>query len=149
MGPRDLPERLRPLRHRLARRRPHPGPAIAPDGTGTRLDQVCIDIAPSAHDTEVAFWSALTGLKVVPSSRFAEFSWLERPAGIPLEVLFQRLAEERPTSAHLDVSSSDADASRAQHEALGAEFVREGANWLVMRDPGGGIYCLIRREPEG
>jgi predicted enzyme related to lactoylglutathione lyase len=123
-------------------------PFTAPDGTRTRLDQVCIDIAPSAHEAEVAFWSGLTGLKVVPSSRFAEFSWLERPAGLPVEVLFQRLGEERPTSAHLDASSSDADASRAWHETLGAEFVREGANWVVMRDPAGGIYCLIRREPE-
>lgn len=118
------------------------------EGRRSRLDQVCIDIAPSAHDTEVAFWSGLSGLPVVPSSRFAEYSWLERPAGFPLDVLFQRVGEERPTSAHLDVSSSDADAEREWHESLGAEFVREGPNWLVMRDPGGGIYCLIRREPE-
>lgn len=125
-----------------------PTPLTTPDGTRTLLDQVCIDIAPSAHATELAFWSTLTGLKVIPSTRHPEFSWLQRPPGTPLEVLFQRLDEERPTSAHLDISSSNADATRAQHEALGAQFVREGANWLVMRDPGGGIYCLIRREPE-
>lgn len=124
-------------------------PFVAPDGTRTRLDQVCIDIAPSALDTEVAFWSGVSGLRVVPSSRWAEFSWLEPVHGWPVEVLFQRIDEERPTSAHLDVSSTDADASRRWHESLGAEFVREGANWLVMRDPGGGTYCLIRREPEG
>ncbi|MEY9926737.1 putative enzyme related to lactoylglutathione lyase [Catenulispora sp. GP43] len=124
------------------------GPFAAADGRRSRLDQVCIDIAPSAHDAEVAFWGGLTGLHVVPSSRWEEFSWLERPAGFPVEVLFQRLGEERATSAHLDVSSSDADAERAWHESLGAEFVHEGGNWLVMRDPGGGTYCLIRREPE-
>ena len=130
-----------------------PRPLVAPDGTRSRLDQVCIDIAPSGHDAEVEFWSRLSGLRVVPSRRWEEFSWLEPPSGSPvsppLEVLFQRLGEERPTSAHLDVSSSDADASRRWHESLGARFVREGAYWLVMRDPGGGIYCLIRREPGG
>jgi catechol 2,3-dioxygenase-like lactoylglutathione lyase family enzyme len=123
-------------------------PFTAPDGTRTRLDQVCIDIAPSAHDAEVAFWSGLSGLDVVPSRRHAEFSWLRVPEEWPVEVLFQRLGEERPTSAHLDVSSTDADASRRRHESLGAEFVGEGLNWLVMRDPGGGIYCLIRRDPD-
>ena len=82
------------------------------------------------------------------SRRWEEFSWLERPPGCPVEVLFQRIGEERPTSAHLDVSSSDADASREWHESLGATFVREGANWLVMRDPADGVYCLIRSEPE-
>jgi hypothetical protein len=122
-------------------------PFVAPDGTRTRLDQVCIDIAPSAHDAEVAFWSGVSGLKVIPSSRWEEFSWLEPPQGSPVTVLFQRIDEERPTSAHLDVSSSDADASRAWHESLGAQYVGEGRNWLVMRDPGGGIYCLIRRDP--
>jgi hypothetical protein len=130
-----------------------PRPFLAPDGTRSRLDQVCIDLAPSVHDAEAEFWSGLSGLRVVPSRRWEEFSWLEphsgSPVSPPLEVLFQRLDEERPTSAHLDVSSSDADASRRWHESLGAEFVREGANWLVMRDPGGGVYCLIRREPGG
>ena len=123
-------------------------PLVAPDGTRSRLDQVCIDIAPSAHDAEVAFWSDLTGLPVQVSPRWEEFSWLEPPAGSPVAVMFQRIGEERPTSAHLDVASSDADAGRVWHESLGAEFVREGANWLLMRDPGGGVYCLIRREPE-
>ena len=128
-------------------------PFVAPGGTRTRLDQVCIDIAPSVHDAEVEFWSGLSGLSVVPSRRWEEFSWLApppvSPVAPPVEVLFQRLGEERATSAHLDVSSSNADASRAWHESLGARFLREGANWLVMSDPGGGVYCLIRREPEG
>ncbi|MEZ0111991.1 catechol 2,3-dioxygenase-like lactoylglutathione lyase family enzyme [Catenulispora sp. EB89] len=123
-------------------------PFVASDGTRSRLDQVCIDIAPSVHDAEVAFWSDLTGLPVEVSRRWEEFSWLEPMAGFPVGVLFQRIGEERPTAAHLDVSSSDADASRVWHESLGAEFVGEQANWLVMRDPGGGFYCLIRREPE-
>ena len=126
-----------------------PRPTVAPDGTRSRLDQVCIDIAPSAHDTEVAFWSGLSGLAVAPSTRWKEFSWLNPSAGSPVTVLFQRINKERPTSAHLDVSTSNADATRAWHESLGAQFVREGANWLVMRDPGGGTYCLIRRDPAG
>lgn len=38
---------------------------------GSRLDQVCLDVPPSIHDAEVAFWSALlTG-------------WSRRPAPSP------------------------------------------------------------------
>lgn len=125
-----------------------PQPYVGPDGSRSRLNQVCIDIAPSALDTEVAFWSGVSGLDVVPSSRFEEFSWLRPPAGSPVTVLFQRLGEERPTSAHLDVACAAADATRTWHEALGAEFVAKRAHWLVMRDPVGWEYCLIREDPE-
>src|SRR5262249_34890341 len=97
---------------------------------------------------ELAFWSGVSGLAVVPSRRFEEFSWLEHRDGAPVAMLFQRVGEERPTSAHLDMWTSDGDASRAWHETLGAEFVAEHANWLGMRDPAGWEYCLIRRDPE-
>ncbi|MBS2535944.1 hypothetical protein KGQ20_24580 [Catenulispora sp. NF23] len=122
-----------------------PRPIVEPDGTRSRLEQVSIDVAPSAYDAEVAFWSGLTGLDVVPSRSWPEFSWLES-TGLPVTVLFQRIGEERATSAHLDMSSSNPDSSRAWHESLGARFVERGAGWLVMRDPGGGIYCLA--DPE-
>ena len=125
-----------------------PRPFVGPDGSRSRLDQVCVDIAPSALEAETAFWSGVSGLELVPSSRYEEFSWLRPPADAPVAVLFQRLGEERPTSAHLDMACSDADATRAWHESLGAEFVREGGNWLVMRDPAGWEYCLIRKAPE-
>jgi len=126
-----------------------PLPFVAPDGSRSRLDQVCIDVAPSAHDTEVAFWSGVSGLEVVPSSRFPEFSWLRSPeGGSPVVVLFQRLGEERATAGHLDVSCSDPDATRVWHESSGAEFVAARGDWLVMRDPVGWEYCLIRNDPD-
>ncbi|NUR32125.1 MAG: VOC family protein [Catenulispora sp.] len=121
---------------------------VGPDGSRSRLDQVCVDVAPSAFDAELAFWSGVSGLEVMPSRRFAEFSWLRPPEGTSVAVLFQRVGEERPTSAHLDVSCSDADATRAWHETLGAEFVAERGTWLVMRDPVGWEYCLIRKDPD-
>ncbi|GAA2021061.1 hypothetical protein GCM10009839_17410 [Catenulispora yoronensis] len=125
-----------------------PGAFVGADGVRSRLDQVCIDIAPSVFDAEVAFWSGVSGSEVLPSSRFAEFSWLRPSEESLVKVLFQRIGEERPTSAHLDVCCQDADATRAWHEALGAEYVAEGANWFVMRDPAGFEYCLIRHDPE-
>ncbi|MCH5677340.1 VOC family protein [Streptomyces gilvus] len=115
---------------------------------GSRLDQVCVDLAPSAYDGEVAFWSALLAdWESVPGSR-PEFHVIKPPPGLPVRILLQRLGEERPTTAHLDLACADAGATRAEHERLGAEFAAEGFGWTVLRDPAGGLYCLTGRAPE-
>ncbi|MDQ0763816.1 VOC family protein [Streptomyces canus] len=115
---------------------------------GTRLDQVCLDIPPSLHDAEVAFWAALLPDWESLSGSLPEFHVLKPPAGLPVRILLQRLDEERPVSAHLDLACADIGATRAEHERLGAEFVAEGRRWTVMRDPAGGLYCLTGRDPE-
>lgn len=117
-----------------------------PDGSTSRLDQVCIDLAPSAYDRDVVFWPALTGWAAHPGSR-PEFHIVQSPAGLPVRILLQRLDEDRPTAAHLDLSCSDIEATRTWHEKLGATFVSRGARWTVMRDPAGGTYCLTGRDP--
>ncbi|MGF0170265.1 VOC family protein [Streptomyces sp. Marseille-Q5077] len=120
---------------------------------GSRLDQVCVDVAPSLYASEVAFWSALLeGWQSAPGSR-PEFHVLKPPSALPIRILLQRLGEERlgeepRASAHLDLACADIAATRARHEELGASFVAEGAHWTVMRDPAGGAYCLTGRDPE-
>ncbi|GHG96777.1 VOC family protein [Streptomyces lanatus] len=115
---------------------------------GSRLDQVCVDVPPSAYDTEVAFWSGLlAGWQSAPGS-LPEFHVLRPPDGLPVRVLLQRVGEERPVTAHLDLACADIPATRARHEELGAVLVAQGAHWTVMRDPAGGTYCLTGRDPE-
>ncbi|MEU9911383.1 VOC family protein [Streptomyces sp. NPDC051001] len=115
---------------------------------GSRLDQVCLDLAPSRHDAEVTFWSALLpGWTSRPGS-LPEFHVLVPPPGLPVRILLQRLGEERAASAHLDLACADIEATRARHEELGAETVARGRHWTVMRDPAGGTYCLTGRDPE-
>ncbi|WP_055713678.1 VOC family protein [Streptomyces torulosus] len=114
---------------------------------GSRLDQVCLDIAPDAFDTEVMFWAALTGWESYAGS-LPEFHVLRPPAGLPLRVLMQRLDTPAPASAHLDLACADRDTTRARHEHLGATFVADHPHWTVMRDPAGGTYCLTARDPE-
>ncbi|MEU1040056.1 VOC family protein [Streptomyces sp. NPDC005551] len=118
-----------------------------PPGARSRLDQVCLDLAPSVYAAEIAFWSALTGWESRPST-LPEFHIVEPPAALPVRILLQRLGTERPTSAHLDIACSDVEAVRARHERLGATTVGRGAGWTVMRDPAGGTYCLTGRDPE-
>lgn len=115
---------------------------------GSRLDQVCLDVAPSLHDAEVAFWSALLpGWESRPGS-LPEFHVLAPPPGLPVRILLQRLGEERAGSAHLDLACTDIEATRVRHEELGAATVAHGKHWTVMRDPAGGTYCLTGRDPE-
>ncbi|MES9523870.1 VOC family protein [Streptomyces capoamus] len=127
---------------------PWQGEAVRPPVvSGSRLDQVCLDIPPSRYAAEAAFWAGLTGWEQQAGSR-PEFSVLRPPAGFPVRLLLQRLDEERPASAHLDLACADVTAVRVRHEGLGATVVREGAHWTVLRDPAGGTYCLTGRDPE-
>jgi hypothetical protein len=117
---------------------------------GSRLDQVCLDISPSAYDEEVAFWEALTGWPLRQGA-LPEFMLLRAP-GMPIRILLQRLGRDQapaqaPT-AHVDIACADAEATRARHERLGAVVAGRGSGWTVMRDPAGGVYCLTNRDPE-
>ncbi|MDW4907559.1 VOC family protein [Streptomyces sp. ADMS] len=115
---------------------------------GSRLDQVSIDIPPTAYDTEVAFWERLTAWDSLTGS-LPEFHVLRPPAHLPVRILLQRLGTERPAaSAHLDLACADIGATRARHERLGATAVSHGTHWTVMRDPAEGTYCLTGRDPE-
>ncbi|MDI1465685.1 VOC family protein [Catellatospora sp. KI3] len=95
---------------------------------------------------ETAFWAGLTGWDLAEGSR-PEFRVLKPPAHLPLRILLQRLDEERPTGAHLDLACSDVDAVRAWHESYGASVVTRQQRWTVMRDPAGHVYCLTARDP--
>jgi len=118
-----------------------------PSGATSRLDQVCLDLAPALYDTELTFWSELTGWASHPGA-LPEFHVVRPTAALPFRILLQRLGTDRPTSAHLDVACSDIEAVRTHHERLGATLVSRGARWAVMRDPAGGTYCLTPRDPE-
>ncbi|WP_329220948.1 VOC family protein [Streptomyces sp. NBC_01485] len=122
--------------------------------SGSRLDQVCLDVPPTAFEAEVAFWSGLLpDWSARPGSR-PEFHVVEPPPGPPIRILLQRLDEERPeergsASAHLDLAcGADVDAVRVRHERLGAVLVARHPHWTVLRDPAGGLYCLTGRDAQ-
>ncbi|MFF9057842.1 VOC family protein [Streptomyces sp. NPDC014882] len=125
------------------------GSVRPPVVAGSRLDQVSIDIPPSAYDAEVAFWGRLLPDWASRSGSLPEFHVVAPPPGLPVRILLQRLGEERPVSAHLDLACGpDIEAVRARHERLGAWFVAAHPRWTVLRDPAGGLYCLTGRDAE-
>ncbi|MEV6772411.1 VOC family protein [Nocardia sp. NPDC051030] len=66
---------------------------------------------------------------------------------LPVGLLQQRLDEDRPTSAHVDLACTDIEATAVWHEKLGARRLERGRHWLVMADPAGQPYCLTGRQP--
>lgn len=126
-----------------------PLPVIWPDGHQSLVDQLCVDVVSERFDDEVRFWSLLTGWQR-RSGVLPEFEYLDRPAGIPLRLMFQRLGTAEPPrsgSAHLDLSCDDHQAEVTAHLGLGATLVRSAQQWVTLRDPAGREYCVTRRDP--
>jgi hypothetical protein len=130
--------------HRAARR---PAPATWADGTRSMVDQVCLDVPPSAYDVEVAFWRTITGWDLTDVDE-PEFERLQPPDEQPLRWLVQRLDDDQPAvGAHLDLAAEDREAEVARHVALGAAVVAEHPWWTLLTDPTGLRYCVTRRTP--
>ncbi|MEV0292692.1 VOC family protein [Nocardia sp. NPDC050710] len=126
-----------------------PAPAFrAPDGTLSRIDQVCLDIGAADYARETAFWQNLTTWQHT-QGRLPEFARLRAKEQLPIQILLQRLGEDRPTSAHIDLSSSDIEATASWHESLGATVVQRQAHWIVLTDPADAVYCVTARDPNG
>ncbi|GAB6985706.1 VOC family protein [Nocardioides pyridinolyticus] len=123
-----------------------PAPTAWPGGR-SMVDQVCLDVPPSAYDVEVEFWRALTGWELDPDVD-REFARLEPPDDQPLRWLIQRLDDEAPAvTAHLDLSADDREAEVERHVALGATRGAVHDWWTVLTDPVGTTYCITRRTP--
>jgi hypothetical protein len=121
---------------------------LAPAPAAGRVDQLCFDIAPEHFERESAFWSGFTGWPLERSPE-SEFTRLAVPGAMPIHILLQRRdAPGTPATAHLDLAcGAEVGRIRAAHEALGAQWVADGRDWRVMRDPAGGLYCLTERDP--
>jgi predicted enzyme related to lactoylglutathione lyase len=124
-----------------------PAPATTwPEGQRSIADQVCIDIPDDHWDTEVAFWSSITGWQVRHTDD-SEFAAMERDPRLPIRILLQRLGEPSgQVRAHIDWATDDREAETLRHQALGSDVVRRTSGWTVMTGPGG-TYCITDRIP--
>ena len=135
----------------------HPGarsaaPAHWPEGR-SMVDQVCLDIPPSRWDDECRFWADLTGWALTDENPEDEFRRLQRPPGLAIQVLLQRLDDEQSVVVgHLDLGADNYLAEAERHLGLGAGEVRRTSEWVTLRDPAGRTYCVTRhpvRDPAG
>jgi hypothetical protein len=116
-----------------------------PSGHQSRTDQLTIDVEHACWDRELAYWQDLTGWPLTQGDDVA-FARLQTPAHLPVRVLLQR-RDAGPTTAHLDIATSDRDAEVARLVALGATRLHKGPRWTALRTPVGPPLCVTDRAP--
>ncbi|MGH3821298.1 MAG: VOC family protein [Pseudonocardiaceae bacterium] len=107
----------------------------------SRLAQVLLDVPGPQRDTEERFWSAALNLAPQPDPDDPEYTLLGEPAP-GLHLIVQEV--DSPARAHLDIETDDIEAEVSRLCGLGAEVVARVKRWVVMRDPAGLLFCVIR-----
>ncbi len=121
---------------------------------GSRITEVCLDVNDLQRMAD--FWSAVLEVPAdmgeEPDDRFAEF-----PLAPGVTLLFIEVPEPKTVKnrVHLDLSPVGCDQAEevARVEALGAHRVDigqgEDASWVVLADPEGNEFCVLRTRKDG
>lgn len=120
-----------------------------------RIQCLCIDTADPPR--LASFWQSALGWRRTHEE--PEEVMLEPPAGSPEDgvvpdLLFLRVREEKTgkNHLHLDLRPQDQAAEVARLEELGARRTNVGqsadASWVVMTDPDGNEFCVLRPLPQ-
>ena len=130
-----------------------PDPNTAPPPRGLRWQCVCVDCADPGR--VATFWQQALGWRRTHETD-SEIV-LEPPAGSPEDgvspdLLFLRVPEAKAAKnrLHLDLRPVDQAAEVARLESLGARRVDVGqqdVSWVVMADPEGNEFCVLRALP--
>ena len=96
------------------------------------------------------FWSEALGL-TLHGPEGGEW-WLEPGEGVP-DILFLQVPETKAVKnrVHLDLRPADQAAEVKRLEALGArqaDIGQRDVTWVVMADPEGNEFCVLREEPQ-
>ena len=114
----------------------------------------CLTI--DCHDPAIPakFWSEALGWPITISN--SEEVVVENPSG-EADLLFLRNPDKRAVKnrLHLDLRPENQAAEVARLEALGAKRIEIGqsadprTSWVVMEDPDGNLFCVLRSSTEG
>jgi predicted enzyme related to lactoylglutathione lyase len=108
----------------------------------SRLTAVLVDVPKDDHERAVTFWSAAVGKPGKRLEKHPEYHFFgEVTPGI--EFMVQATGDDSPR-VHLDIESDDVDAEVARLTKLGATEVGRENSWVIMRDPVGTVFCVVR-----
>jgi hypothetical protein len=105
---------------------------------------VVLDYPDDVHDRARRFWQRALDAGVRRGTANPEYHVLEHPAALG-PVLVQNLGDG-PSRLHLDIESDDTGAEVARLVAAGAVEVARTGDWIVLRDPGGLLFCVVPAE---
>jgi hypothetical protein len=110
----------------------------------SHLCTIVIDVPADQHEAASAFWGAATGAE---QHQLPEPEFHGARLHPSLVLLVQRLGDGGPR-VHVDIHTDDVPAEVDRLEALGATVVEAHADWIVMNDPSGLPFCVVR-APDG
>jgi predicted enzyme related to lactoylglutathione lyase len=113
----------------------------------SRLTAVLVDVPAAAHDAATTFWSRAFGRDARRIDDHPEYAFFGQVTpGIEFMVQSLQTQEgsgERPR-VHFDIESDDVDAEVARLRDLGAVEVERVHSWVIMRDPVGTTFCVVK-----
>jgi predicted enzyme related to lactoylglutathione lyase len=113
----------------------------------------CVNYDAIDPAAQARFWAELLGWRI--TYEIEKEVVLEPPAGSPEDgivpdILFLKVPETKTLKnrVHMDLRPDDQDAEVARIEALGGKRISVGqddtASWVVMADPEGNEFCVLR-----
>jgi len=108
----------------------------------SRLCAAYIDVPRDDYDKTVEFWSKSLDREAEVDPDDPVYSSLgEATPGVELGV--QAVGDDTPR-IHLDIETDDIEAEVARLTALGASVLDRIQGWVVMRDPVGIVFCVVK-----
>jgi predicted enzyme related to lactoylglutathione lyase len=108
----------------------------------SRLACVYIDVPRADYDKTVAFWRDALPADPQTNDEDPDYTAFGQPT--PGVELFVQAVGDPVGRIHLDIETDDIEAEVARLVALGAEVVERIQGWVVMRDPVGVIFCVVK-----
>jgi hypothetical protein len=105
------------------------------------LRETVIDVPSADFDAMRDFWAAALLAQPRVLDRYPEFTELHGAASVP-DIGLQDIGTGAPR-VHLDIETDDVDAEVARLTALGAAEVARPHSWVILRDPGGLLFCVV------
>jgi len=113
----------------------------------SRLTAVLIDVPGAHHEAETAFWSQALGQQGKRLEQHPEYAFLGQVTpGIEfmVQALQDRPGGDTAPRIHIDIESDDVDAEVERLKNLGAVEVERVHSWVIMRDPAGITFCVVK-----
>lgn len=108
----------------------------------SRLAGALIDVPADVYAPTVAFWGAALERSAEVEADDPDYTSFGEPTP-GVEFMVQAVGDPTPR-IHLDIETDDVEAEVARLVALGATEVERIESWVVMRDPVGIIFCVVR-----
>ena len=112
----------------------------------SRLTAVLVDVPRAEHERTTSFWSRALGAESKSVGNHPEYNFLGQVTpGIEFMVQAMQDADSNASPrVHFDIESDDVDAEVTRLVQLGAEEVERIHSWVVMRDPAGTTFCVVK-----